>query len=397
MKVTFYLLRHYLFPREGNLLSFALWISVLGVALGIIQLMIVLSVMTGFQRLFQENYTRITGEIVVVPRFGGTSSRELKSVLEGVKGVGAFTPFGLGQGMVIRNGSVGGVALEGIDMATTRRVTPWKNIWLMPPDEELQRKNDWIWLGAQLAVKLNAKVGDHVSLLIADGTSRKMQPFLVTAITKFGIYDHDMHYARVDIDVLNRFFQRADLEPMYKIRAAPDVTIDSLVEQLRLRLGGSASVKKWSDIHQNVFLAVEHQKQMLFIVLEIVVALAAMNVVNLLMMSTHHRRKDMAILRAMGLRASGVLSFFVVQGTAVGMVGVIAGIFGGIGACRLIERFQPSLLSESIYNVTRVPIRIQVWDVTVISAMALVLCVVFSIFPALRAALARPVDALRYD
>ncbi len=397
MQATLFLLRRYLFPERSNLTAIALWLSVLGVAIGIVQLMLVLSVMTGFQKFLREHYTAITSEIVVLPRPSESAAPDFRLGLEGTPGVEAATPFGLGAGMLLKNG-VGGVVLEGVDLETSGKVTPWDRIWTETPDLVEQGKTPyWIWLGTQLAHKLHIKKLDTVNVLIADGDSKKILPFKVTAITKFGIYDHDLHYARIDLRILNSLFRKTASEPMYKVKVKPSATIEGTSDALKEKLGRTATVKQWSEINQNIFLAVQHQKQLLFLVLEIVIALAAMNVVNLLMMSTHQRKRDVAILRAMGFRFRNVVWFFIGQGAAVGSVGIGLGIIAGVGFCRLVEKYQPSLLSESIYNVTRLPIRVEFMDVTLVSGVAWLLCVVFSLMPALRAALARPVDALRYE
>ncbi len=391
------LLRRYLLPRHGNLLSFALWLSVAGVSLGVIQLMVVLAVMTGFIEVFERNYTRISSEIIVVPKPESGVTENIPASILAVPGVGGLSAAELAQGMLIKNG-VGGVVIEGIDRETTQQVTDWNPIWTAPPRRDLEAKNPyWIWIGSQLAKKLGVKVGDTVDMMIAEGKSRRIVPFVVSAVVKFGIYDHDLRYVRVDINVLNELFKRYHLEPLYKIKVAEGYSIDAVAKALRAALGKRVNVKKWSDVHHNVFMAVNHQKRLLFLILQIVVGLAAMNVVNLLMMSTHQRKRDIAILRAMGMRVGQVFQFFVLQGAAVGMVGILAGIGLGWVACGILEAVQPTFLSEAVYNVTRLPLRVRWADVGFIAASGFVLCVVFSIMPALGAAVAKPVGALRYE
>ncbi|MBY0370689.1 FtsX-like permease family protein, partial [bacterium] len=333
-----------------------------------------------------------------VPRPESLLSENLPASIMKVPGVAGITSAELAQGMVIKEG-VGGVVIEGIDRDTTSKVTPWEEIWVAPPREDLEKKNPyWIWLGVQLAQKLGVKEGDTVDLMIAEGESRRVIPFVVTALTKFGIYDHDLRYVRVDLRVLNEIFRRHHLEPLHKLKIDPGYTVDAVAADLKAELGvNRVNVKKWSEVHQNVFLAVNHQKRLLFLILQIVVALAAMNVVNLLMMSTHQRRRDIAILRAMGLRFSQVIQFFVIQGAVVGMVGVLAGIGLGLATVAAISHFQPALLSEAVYHVTRLPMRVRPVDVGLIAASGFGLCVIFSFIPALGAAISRPVGTLRYE
>ncbi len=391
------LITRYLLPKKGNLLALALWLSVVGVMIGAAQLVVVLSVMSGFQDLLRRNFTRISSEVVVLPKGRMAPSPEFRTNIKSTAGVAAVTPFALGAGMVVFNGRVGGVVLEGIDKETTGSVTPWNEI-LIERDEGKEKGNAyWIWLGHQLARKLNIRVGDSISLLIGDEQGKKVLPFVVTGLFRFGIYDHDLHWARVDMNVLDQVFRKEPEEKMYKILVDKGVSIEGTGERLRENLKGKASVRLWSEINQNIFLAVEHQKQLLFLVLEIVLALAAVNVVNLLLMSGYHRRKDIAILRAMGIKFSTIIVFFLVQGTFVGVVGAAFGLGLGWILCRMLEQFQPAILSESIYNVTRLPLKTLPMDLFLVAIGAIVVCIVFSLVPAMRAAQSSPAEALKYE
>jgi|688.fasta_scaffold160420_2 lipoprotein-releasing system permease protein len=388
-----FLMKRYLFPKGGNLLTLALWISVAGVALGVAQLMLVLSVMTGFLEFLQDKYTDITSPLVVIPRGERAYDDQFRKALEAIPGIKAVSPFGLGQSMLIKNG-VGGVTLEGISLADSSKVTPWRKIWVEPPSEIPPFRN-WIWVGKGLADKLKIKRGDSVQLMMGGGNTPNRE-FVVTGITKFGIYEHDLRYAYIDLSELQKLFQREGTEPFYKV-ALEGVSLEEAVKRVKEKLGDRAVVKKWSDINQNIFVAVRHQKVMLFWVLDIVVALAGMNVINLLMMSTYQRKRDVAILRAMGMRFRSIVLFFVGQGTVVGCLGVCVGLILGFILCSLVEHFQPAILSESIYNVTKLPLQIQLSDLGKVSGVAIILCVIFSVIPALKAALSQPVQALRYE
>ncbi len=398
MSALITLLRRYLLPRQGSFLSFALWLSIVGVSLGVVQLMVVLCVMSGFIDVFERNYIRISSQIVVVPKPQSLVNENMPASILNTPGVQALTAVELAQGMIVRKGSVGGVVIEGIDRETAAQVTPWEQIWVNPPRRDIEERNPyWMWMGTQLAKKLDVNVGDSVDLLVAEGQSRKVIPFVVSAIVKFGIYDHDLRYVRVGIEVLNEVFRRHHLEPLYKLKVADGASVDTVAAELKQSLGRRANVKKWSEVHQNVFLAVNHQKRLLFLILQIIVGLAAVNVINLLMMSTHQRKRDIAILRAMGLRFSQVVQFFVVQGAVVGLVGVVSGLVLGLAVCAAIERLQPSFLSESIYNVNHLPLLIRWADIGWVALSGFILCLVFSLLPALGAAMSRPVGALRYD
>ncbi|NDG28111.1 MAG: ABC transporter permease, partial [Proteobacteria bacterium] len=380
----FFLLKRYLFPRGGSLLTLALWISIGGVALGVAQLMLVLSVMSGFLEFLQNKYTDITSALVVIPKGERLQEEYFRKTLEKIPGIKAVTPFWLGQAMLVKNG-VGGVTLEGISLQDSDRVTDWSRIWVDPPERNAAQSPRWIWVGKGLADKLKIAKGDTVRVLM--GRNRlQTEEFVVTAITKFGIYEHDLRYAYVDLHELQRLFQKVGSEPFYKVALA-GVSLDDAFERVQEQMSKVAGAKRWSDINQNIFKAVRHQKVMLFWVLDIVVALAGMNVINLLMMSTYQRKRDVAILRAMGMRFKSIVLFFMAQGTVVGVLGVGVGIVLGFVLCWLVEHFQPAILSESIYNVSKLPLKVQMADLATISVMAVGLCVLFSVIPALKAAM----------
>ncbi len=398
MRLLSFLLRKYFFPHGVNLLSFAVLLSVLGVAVGVLQLMVVLSVLSGFQDLFRENYTRISSEMVILPRNLKRDQNTIDKRLAEIPEIAAFTPSLLAPAMVIKGGKVGGVIFEGVDFAASQKVTPWKDIWVKEPlPDSSPPDGQWVWLGVQLAKKLKADVGDTVDILVPEGNVQRVVSMPVTGITKFGIYDHDLHHARMGMRALADIFRKSNQEPIYKTRIRAGENFDKVAGIVRTALGDDATVKLWKDVHQNIFMAVEHQKKSLFLVLVILIGLAAVNVVNLLLMSAHFRKRDIAILRAMGMKFREVMIFFLVQGSVVGMVGVIVGLIFGYGVIAMIERFQPNLLNESIYNASRLPMRVESMDVFLVAAGGIGLCLLFSVIPAWSAARTKPVDALRLE
>jgi lipoprotein-releasing system permease protein len=399
MRALLFLLRRYLFPHRGGLLPFALWLAVLGVMLGVAQLVVTLAIMSGFEEVLKDSYVRISSHVVVVPRSDRQVDPAFASALRKTPGVLAVTPTILAQGMAIHDGAVGGVVLEGIDLdepTPSGKVTDWNGVWQSPP-LSAPNATPWIWLGVQLAKKLGVRPGDTVDVLLPDREGETTVKFFVAAVTRFGIYDHDLRYARVDRRLVEKLFQREGYEPMWKLRVEPGRPLEPVADALREALGPKVQVKLWSDVNQNIFLAVQHQKKMLFLVLVLVVGLAAVNVINLLLMSAHQRRRDVAILRAMGFPFRSVFAFFLFQGGGAGCLGIGGGVALGAALVAAIARWKPTFLSEAIYNVRELPVRMRIEEVSLVAAVALALCLLLSAIPALRAALDRPAEALRHD
>lgn len=410
LKILFFLMRRYCFPSQGNLLSFGLWISVAGVALSVVLLQVVLAVMAGFVDLFESSFTRIASDIIVSPKSGSLATEKVPALIASDPQVIGATPVKLGQGMVLGNG-VGGVTLEGIDLSTTYKVVDWDRVFKTPPLDRSTEPRDtyWIWIGEPLANRLQVTRGDRVELLVVDHDSRRVIPFTVGAITKFGIYDHDLRFARVDLRVLNEIFGKYHLDSAYKVRLKPGAGREAVVESLRRRLvdashldkhgkpASLAQVRPWTDFYRNVLSAVRHQKSLLFLILQIVMMLAGLNVVTLLWISANQRQEDMAVLRAVGMTFQGVLGFFLVQGAAVGLVGVGGGLLLGTCVVSLLQQWSPKILSEAVYNTATLPLKSNPGDVFAVAGCAFALCVLFSLVPAWRAAARSPVQVLRKE
>lgn len=394
-----FILRKYWWPERRNLLGFGVWISVAGVGLSVALLIVVLAIMTGFSELFKRNYTRIESDMVVSPYTSTEATSSFMRALSEDAAVSGFTPIKLSQGMVMKKG-VGGVVLEGIDWNTTGKVTPWEELFVERPKDygkPLPQEANWIWLGEPLAKKIHVHAGESVDVLITDGEDRRVVPFLVTGVTKLGMHDHDMRFARIDLRVLDDLFRNYGLEPRYKVKLKDGADLGATARRLSQKFKGRASVRKWSDFHVTAMQAVEHQKKMLYLILQILVGLGAMNVVSLLLVTAHLRRKELAVMRAMGMRAGQLFQLFLLQGLGVGVLGVLLGLGLGLAVCVLFENFQPAFLSESVYNVTRLPLDVRMVDVLWVSIGGLIISLVFSALPAMSLIRRQPLEVLKQE
>lgn len=387
---TSLLIRRLTLPRFGKLRSFATLMAVLGVAIGVALMCLVLSVMAGFEELLKSSYTRITSEMVV---HGGNSAHNRKA-LEEDPAIVASSPFYLSQALLVFKGRVAGLVIEGINPKSAGRVVDWNSVLAAPPIAAPPGTR-WLWLGVQAAKKLGLKPGDKAELIVAGNQGRRLEKVVVTALTKFGIYDHDLHYARIDSSLFRSLFGRR--EPFYKVKLKPGEDAELVRHRLERSLGSETVIRLWNELNRNIFLAVKHQKKMLFLVLEIIISLSVVNVVNLLLMNTHFQKRDISILRAMGMPARGIFVLYVIQGAWIGLVGIGLGILLGLAACFVLQVTAPTLLSEAVYNVTKLPIAIQNQDLLLVGSVAFFVCLLFSVFPAWRAMRLLPVEALRQE
>jgi len=246
--------------------------------------MLVISVMSGFQKYSKDTYTIITSELLVDPY--EDSAPGVQERLEAIAGVAATTPVAIGQGMVVKNG-VGGVYLIGTDLDSSYSVTPWEGLLAEGPVEQATDLN-WIWVGFQLAKKLRIGLGDKVNVLFVRNQRKRVIPFEVTALTKFGMYEHDLRYARIDFDVAREIFQ-VSMPPRYQVKLEENADLEEVKNLILKEMGEDVYVTPWYEMNKNHFASIEHQKQWLFLILEIIVLLASLNVVNLLLMSAHNK------------------------------------------------------------------------------------------------------------
>ncbi len=394
MSVILYLLRRIFLPARHGLLQFTSWVAIGSVALAVAQLIIVLAVLSGFLRFFETSYSRMASDIIAIPHNRNLSVHDLKQELDKEQELSATSLFAVREGMASHQGLAAGMVLEGIDPRNTFRVIPWQQLWVDKSSTLMPPHGKWIWLGVQLAKKLHIQLHDTLSVLVPSEGRPVRLSLEVTALYKSGIYEHDLHYAATDLATLKELSPQ-DQNELVQCKCAPQSNLKDTVAHLRQHFGERAHFKTWIDLHHNMLLAVRQQKLMLFFILQIVVALAFMNVVNLLLMSHESRKEEVAILRILGLPRRGLLAVCLLQGMTIGAVGIGLGIVLGCAATYLLGTVSPVTLNESIYNVTALPVHIHIFDVFFIAVAAFVVCTVVSFLSGLQTTFRTPLGALR--
>ncbi|NGP52796.1 lipoprotein-releasing ABC transporter permease subunit [Thioalkalivibrio sp. XN8] len=403
----------YLRARTHNrFVSFISAISILGVAVGVAVLIVVLSVMNGFET---ELRTRILALAAHAQLEGfGRGIADWPAVAAQVEAdpeVSAAAPYIQGEGMLLRDEQVSGVMVRGILPATEARVSALPAIITEGSLEALTPGGWNILLGSALARELGVGVGDKVVLAIAQGTVTpaglvpRLRRFTVAGIFSAGMYDFDRGLAYVHLDDAARLWRlgenvtglRLDLPDMFR---APEVA-----RRLATELGGGYYVSDWTRQHVNFFRSIQLSKQMMFTILLLVVAVAAFNIVSTLVMVVQDKQGDIAILRTLGASPPEIMSVFMIQGTLIGLVGTLAGL--GLGALlalnieQLVHLLEAAVgttfLAADVYFMSDLPAELRAGDLWRICGTAFVLTVLSTIYPAWRAARSQPAEALRHE
>ena len=395
--------------RDG-FLSFISGISMAGIALGFAALIVVLSVMNGFQKEVRDRMLSVLSHIEITSPNGLSDWEPIAETLAKQAHVLGVAPMVSSQGLLSRAESMRGVVLRGVDPALEGRVSDLPKQLIVGSISDLKPGQFGVVLGTQLAGTLGVRVGDRVNLLVPEGdlTPAGMMPRMralqVVGMVDSGHYEYDstlavMHWK--DAAALLRMTDptglRVKVDDMQK---APEIAV-----RLAQVVPQALWVSDWSRSNRNWFAAVQTEKKMMFIILTLIIAVAAFNLVSTLVMTVTDKQADIAILRTMGASAGLVQRIFLVQGLAIGLLGALLGVaFGLLIALNIdvivpfIETlFRVQFLPRDIYFISQLPSDVRLDDVLKVGIMAFVLSILATIYPSRRAAQVKPAEALRYE
>lgn len=405
-------LRYTRAKRRNHFISFISLISILGIVLGVTALITVLSVMNGFEK---EIRNRILGTAshATISGVRGTLEnwRKVAALASRQPHVIGTAPYVDGEGMLTSGSQVQGTFLRGILPSEEPKVSELGDHMVIGRLDDLVAGEFGIILGSELARKLGVTLGDKVTLITPRATMTpigmlpRLKRFNVVGIFEMGMYEYDSALALLHLDDAARLFQLDDAVSGVRLKLDDLFLAPRITRQLAAELPGAYRISDWTQQHVNYFRAVKTEKRVMFIILLLIVSVAAFNIVSTLVMLVTDKEMDIAVLRTLGASPGSIMMIFIIQGTVIGLVGTLLGVAGGVALALNVETLVPaiehlfgvSFFPADVYYISEIPSDMHREDVITIAIVSFLLTVLATIYPAWRAAQVQPAEALRYE
>ncbi|MGA7800491.1 MAG: lipoprotein-releasing ABC transporter permease subunit [Gammaproteobacteria bacterium] len=405
-------LRYTRAKRRNQFVSFISLTSMLGVALGVAALITVLSVMNGFQQELRSRILGMTAHATISePGPGIRDWHEAMTLASRNQHVIGEAPYVQGEGMLTSGAQVTGALIQGILPGQEGAVSDVGAHMKAGKLSDLEPGKYGIVLGDELAAALGVMPGDKVTVITpqADltpaGVMPRLRRFTVVGIFSVGMYEYDRGIALINMQDAQRLFHLGSRVTGVRIRLDNMFLAPQVSRELAGEMPGYYRVTDWTQQHANYFKAVETEKRVMFVILTLIVAVAAFNIVSTLVMVVTDKQADIAILRTLGATPRSIMAVFVVQGAVIGTLGTLLGVIGGVTLALNIETVVPwiervfhvQFLSPQVYYISQLPSHLEWHDVYVIGTTAFVLSLLATLYPAWRASRTQPAEALRYE
>ena len=398
-------------PKRGSL-SLIAGIAIFGLALGVAVLIVVMSVMNGFEEVLRTRILSLTAHATITGLEGRIRNwRPDLEKLQRFPGVVGAAPYIEEQGMLIHGDRSSGVMLRGVLPDGEQGVVDLSPHLLSGRMSDLTPGQYRVILGSALAEELGVKVGDRVVLLVAlgdvtpVGVIPRMRAFQVAGIFSIGMYEYDRRVAIVAMQDAAKLLRMGDDVTGIRLKVADLYAAPRVVHAAAVSIGGDVEVQDWTSEHANFFRSISITKRMLFFILSLMVAVAAFNIVSTMVMVVKDKRRDIAILRTFGSSPPSILTVFIVQGSLIGLLGIGAGVLLGVLIAVNLQELVHGLesivgfkfLDARVYFMSDLPARVHASDVVRICGFAFVLACLSTVYPASRAARLLPAESLRND
>ncbi len=399
-------LRYLRAKRKQKFISLITLISILGVAVGVLALIVVLSVWTGFTEGLRDQIIGVNAH-ALVQRFGSAISEaeDVTAKIEAVDGVVATTPYIYGQALISSANQSTGVVLRGIDAPSAMRVLSIGQKMQAGQLTDLDKPLDvpGIVLGRDMARQLQVGVGDRVRLMSPNGPLSpmgvlpKIRTCVVVGVFHTGMSEYDSTMGYISLETARSLTDLRRGVHGIEIRVRDIDQADRTAAAVQQALGQTYSVRDWMRINQNMFAALKLEKTGIFIALNLIILVAALNIISALTMVVMEKTRDIAILKSMGATTRSIMHIFLYQGMIIGLSGTVFGLAGGLGLFALLKRYKIIELPPDVYPMSTMPIKVVPFDVGVITLSALVITLAATLYPSWKASRVRPAEALSYE
>ena len=390
-----------------SLISF---LSVVGIAVGVMVLIAVISVMSGAEKDLRSRILGVAAQVIVM-RYGGpfTDYPQTMDKLQTFENVEATTPFIYAQAMLRSAKGVSMATIKGIDPESAGNVIHNVNNLaidsLQKPAAEVPSKQSIprITMGKVLAEKLKLKKGDLVTLIsprgfaTGEGLMPSMKHFELSGVFDAGMYDFNKSFALIHLKDAQALVGIGNAVSGIEIRTTDAFKAHDIAQEITDQLGFPYWVRDWMQMNRNLFASLKLQKIVMFIILILIILVAAFNIATALIMNVTEKTRAISIMKAMGATNRSIRKIFVMKGLALSSIGTAIGVILGFGVCMLLKNYQFIDLPEDIYYFSQLPVQIEPLDVLVVIAATFLLCLLASLYPAHRAAKLNPVDGIRFN
>jgi lipoprotein-releasing system permease protein len=409
MTFEFFIGIRYLRAKQKEaFISLITLLSIAGVTVGVMALIVVIAVMAGFEADLKSRILGVESHIVVMRHGGGFSEhRTVLKEIEQVEGVVAATPFIYAQTMLRSATGVAGSVLRGIDPESAVRVISLFEKTGFPnpskiPDQANVSGAPGIVLGKELARNLGVFKGDPVyvispkGILSPIGHVPAMKRFEVSDIFESGMYEYDGSLAYIHLKDAQALLRMDETVSGIEVRVENIYHADRIAKNIIDKLGFPYWVRDWMQFNRNLFSALKLEKTVMFIILALIILVAALNIAGTLIMTVMEKTRDIAILKAMGATDRSIGRIFVFKGVIIGAIGTVIGVSLGFFLCKLLEKYKFIELPGDVYYISTLPVRLESLDVLLIASAAMLICFLATLYPARQASKLNPVEAIRY-
>ena len=405
-------LRYTRAKRRNHFISFISLTSMLGIALGVAALITVLSVMNGFQKELRARILGVASHVQISgPGDVLADWQAVAAIAAAHPRVLAAAPYVNVQGMLTYDGAVRGAVVRGIAPELEAQVAEIGQHMKVGSLAALKAGEFGIVLGAELARALAVIEGDKLTLIAPQGQVTpagivpRLKQFRVVGIFEVGMFEYDAGLALIQLEDAQKLYRMGENISGVRLKLRDLFESRQVALQLMSKLGTNVNISDWTRSHANFFRAVQIEKNVMFIILLLIVAVAAFNIVSTLVMAVTDKQPDIAILRTLGAAPSGIMAIFIVQGALIGLIGTLIGVGGGVllalnvdVVVPFIEQlFRVQFLSKDVYYISELPSDLQSADVVAIALVSFVLSLLATLYPSWRASRVNPAEALRYE